>query len=444
MRLRFAYDGPEGQPFEVPDARLAILAPREGSDRDDDALYRNAFEQPVEGPRLREAARGAGRVLVLVDDATRSTPAARILPWLARELEQAGVRDEQVTVLTAQGTHRRMSEEELHRKLGPFRARWRVAQHDCKASAELHAFGTTREGLPVVANKLLAEADLAVGVGHVVSHGIMGFSGGAKIVLPGIAGEASEAWTHWRASFLPEEELLGVPANPIRRAIEDGARLAGLDAVLNIATDARGRVQRACYGDFVAAQRACAEAAAEHERADLDGPADVVVVEAAPADRDVWQSVKGLYAGTVAVAEGGTLILAAPNPEGVADNHPTFAALAGKSLDEIRARVERGQEQDVIGAAIAAFVARIRARSRVALVSSGVRADDARRMGMEPFASVQDALDDALREAGRDASVAVLRRGGTLLPVVGGRNDHLAAGARGTPSLLNSSSRPQA
>jgi nickel-dependent lactate racemase len=276
-------------------------------------------------------------------------------------------------------------------------------------------------------NRLLLEADLVLGIGQVGVHAIMGWSGGAKIVHPGVSGAATEAWTHWEASWHPTEALLGDPGNPIRREIEEGARKAGLAAVLNVVLDAQGRIQHAAYGDPVHAQRACAQVARLTHETRVGEPADVVVTDSRPADRDYWQSAKGLYGGTVAVKEGGSIVMASPNPEGVAGNHPELLDLAGLPLDEIRDRVAQGRVHDVIAAAVAAYTARIRERSDVHLVSSGIPAEQARRLGFTPHESVQSALDDALRKAGPRARVAILDGAGGLLPRVRGRNDHLGA-----------------
>ena len=427
MRTRFAAgDGPEGAPFEVPDERLVGVAePRAGAPADVDALVARALAAPASAPPLRERARGARRVLLLVDDATRHTPTARILPHVARELAAAGVPDSAVTVLTAQGTHRRMTEEELDRKVGPaLRARWRVEQHDWLDLRRLRSHGATRGGLPVVANALLAESDLVAGVGQVGVHGILGFSGGAKIVLPGVAGHDAEAWTHWRGSLLGAARLMGVPENPLRLEVEEGARMAGLHAVLNVALDRDGVPQRAAYGDPVRAQRECARTARDLAAARLAEAADVVVVDAAPADRDFWQSVKGLYAADVAMRDGALVVLVAANPEGVARNHPDFLSLAGLPSEEVRRRVEAGEARDQVGAAIAHWTARIRERSGgVLLVSRGVTPDEARALGFEPLPDAGRAVEEALRRAGPGARVAVLRRAGALLPVVPGRNE---------------------
>lgn len=404
----------------------AILEPRPAPPADEDALIAAALAEPLGTPQFHQLARSARRVLLLVDDVTRGTPTRRILPHVARELARAGIDDDQVTILTAQGTHRRMVAEELSRKIGAeFLARWRVVQHDYEDTASLHTCGVTREGLPVVVNRLVARSDVCIGIGQVGVHAILGFSGGAKIVLPGVAGAATERGTHWAATAYPQEALMGVLENPLRLAIEEGARMAGLDAVLNVALDAWGRVAFAAFGDHVDAQRACARVAREMAAAPrIDRPQQLVVTDSAPADIDYWQSAKGLYAATICVEEGGVIVMASPSPEGVASRHPELLALGRLSTSEIEQRVEAGRVRDVIAAAVAHYTARIRERSDVILVSSGIPPEQARSLGFTPAPSMAAAVEEALARLDSDARAIVLRRGGAVLPVVRGRNEH--------------------
>lgn len=419
MRHQYAhYSGAEGAPFEVPDG-TPILRPRTPPARDEPRLLRDATRDALQDELAR-----AGRVLLLVDDNTRGTRIHEMLPHVDRALDRAGIPDERVTILTAQGTHRRMRKDELEQKIGPaYLRRWRVEQHDYRDDANLTHVGETADGMPVVVNKLFLDHEARIGLGHVGVHAIMGFSGGAKIVLPGICGEASETWTHWTASWFPQEDLLGVMDGPIRQHIEEGARMAGLRTVFNVVMDAKRRVQHAKAGDLVEAQRSCAHVARDLHAATLDAPADIVITDSYPADRDYWQSAKGLYCGTIAVAEGGVIIMASPNPEGVADNHPNCRDLCGLPLEEIRRRVAANEVDDVIGAAIAAYTARIRKRSDVYLVSAGIRPDDVRAMGFTPFASIRDAISAAREKLHTNPTFAVLDGAGGLLPIVRGRND---------------------
>lgn len=426
MRARFDYDGLESATFEVDDAHLPSLHETTANVGPDPVeVVRGALDQPLGADRLADAVQGKRRILLLVDDNTRGTRLDLILPHVARAFEEARVDDESVTVLTAQGTHRKMTERELDQKLGPYARRWRVRQHDWLARERHVDLGETRGGMPIVVDKRLVDADFAIGIGHVGVHAIMGFSGGAKIVHPGVSGRATEAWTHWEASRHAVEALMGDPENRIRREIEEGARVAGLAAVVNVAQDLQGRIHHAAYGDHVKAHRACARVARELHEARVGEPADVVIADAKPADRDYWQSAKGLYTASVVVKDGGSIVLASPNPEGVADNHPSLLDLTALSLEEIQARVERGGVEDVIAAAIAAMTARIRERADVHLFSTGITPDEARRLGFTPHASLQDAVDAALAAQGPRARVAILRGAGNLLPLVRGRNDHL-------------------
>lgn len=425
MRHSFAYTGPEGGPFEIPDAReVAVLRSAPTRPVDEHEVLSMALAEPIGGPSLIDHVGNARRVLLLVDDGTRGTPVDRILPHLEPALQG---RD--VTILTAQGTHRHMSDGELAAKLGPYARTWRVLQHDWSARDDLEDLGETSGGMPVVVNRALARADVILGVGQVSPHAIMGYSGGAKIVHPGVSGAETETWTHWSANWHATEDLMGVEENPIRREIEEGARMCRLSAVLNVVLDAERRIQHAAYGDVVKAQRECARVSRLLHETPIVEQADVVIADSRPADRDYWQSAKGLYTASIAVKEGGSIVLASPNSEGVADNHPSLLDLAPLPLEEIRARVRAGSVKDVIAAAVAAYTARIRERANVHLVSSGIKLEEARRLGFTPHATLQAAVDAALDEQPRDARVTILHGAGSLFPRVRGRNDHLLSGA---------------
>src|SRR5205085_6207601 len=172
MKIDFPYPGYERvAPVEVPDANLmGVYAPRAvGQVNEEDVLARG-FSEPIGAPRLREAVKPTDRVLVLVDDGTRGTPVPRLLKRVAGELWAAGVLDRQITLLTAQGTHREMTEAELRQKLGDFYGRFETHQHRWLDEASLHEFGRTRDGTRVTANRLLAQADFILGSGSIVPH----------------------------------------------------------------------------------------------------------------------------------------------------------------------------------------------------------------------------------------------------------------------------------
>ena len=143
-----------------------------------------------------------------------------------------------------------------------------------------------------------------------------------------------------------------------------------------------------------------------------------MLIDSHPADRDFWQSAKGVYAGAMGVRDGGTLIVVSPNPEGVADNHANVLNIGYRPFAEIVRMVEAGEVDDVVGAAVLADVAQVMERTDCILVSPGVTREQTERLGFRYAGSAQAALEMAFMRQGNEAKVAVLRHGGRILPLI--------------------------
>jgi nickel-dependent lactate racemase len=397
---------------------VGVFAPRHVVDVDEESVIAHGMANPIGAPVLRDAVRSGDRVLVLVDDATRGTPTLLLLRYMSAELDAAGVADDRVALLTAQGTHRRMTDDEVRRKLGEFSDRFAVHQHDWLDEGSLCDFGRTSDGTPVRANRLLAAADFVVGIGSIVPHRIKGFSGGAKIAVPGVAGPEIQARNQWEAAQYSSAEVMGRTANPMRHRAEEAARLAGLRYLVNVVTDGGGRIGGCFVGDPIAAHRAGCRLSADINEVHPGRRADIVLADSHPADRDVWQSAKGFYAGDIAVRDGGTIIVVSPNPEGVAERHPILLRLGYRPFEEIARLVDSGGVDDVVGASVLADLARIVDRVDCILVSPGVTRGEAERLGLRHAPTAQDALTMAFERQGPAARIVVLRYGGRILPTV--------------------------
>ncbi|HEU4700083.1 MAG TPA: nickel-dependent lactate racemase [Gemmatimonadales bacterium] len=431
MRIDFPYPGYEAiAPVEVPDGNLmGVFAPRTFPDADESAVLREGFAAPHGAPRLRDAVQAAESVLILIDDATRRTPTAKILPFVLDELHAAGVPDRAIEFLEAPGTHRPMTESELKEKLGPAFGKYRVHQHHWLDRAALHDFGATHDGTPVTANRLLAERDFVLGVGSILPHRVKGMSGGAKIAFPGVSGREMMDRNQWEASMYMSETVMGIPENPMRLRMEEAARRAGLRYLVNVVYDVERRVVGCFTGDIVRAHRAGCVRAREVYAAHLPTRADVVLIDSHSADRDFWQSAKGPYAATIAVKDGGSIILVAPNPEGVATNHRNVLEIGYRPHAELVRMVQQGGVEDLVGIAVLADVCQIVDKSDCLMVSPGVKEADAAKLGFRWAPDAQTALAMALATQGRDATVAVLRYGGHILPVVDDERRELVADA---------------
>jgi nickel-dependent lactate racemase len=235
MKISFPYPGYEAiESVIVPDANLlAVFAPRTIGKINEEEILARGFAEPHHAMRLREAVKPTDRVLILIDDATRGTPVSRILHHVIRELWAAEVLDKQVALLTAQGTHREMGEQELTQKLGEFYGRFEVHQHRWLDESSLHNFGRTSDGTQITTIRLLLGADLVIGLGSIVPHRIKGFSGGAKIVFPGVSGREMQERNQWEAAHYKSEDIMGVPENPMRLRIEEAARMVGLRYIVS-------------------------------------------------------------------------------------------------------------------------------------------------------------------------------------------------------------------
>lgn len=422
MRISFSY--PEVDALEISDANLlSVLEPRAVEpSRPVADLTEAALDSPIESPRAEDVVSPSGSVLLLVDDITRQTPAGLILPPLLRRLARRGVQKKNVKILIAAGTHSSMTPQEIERKLGPHIPREHtVSIHHWKAEASLEQIAVTADGTPVRVHRMLRQADLVVGVGQIVPHRVMGFTGGATIVQPGVSGKEVTGYTHWLSALYPGREILGLAENPVRLEVERIARQAGLRFIINVVMDARHRVIHVVAGDVIAAHRRGAELARKIYGSPLPSAADIVVAESYPADYDLWQAAKGIYSSELSVRQGGVVILVTPCPHGVSTEHPEVEHIGYHTYAEVRSMVEKKQMTDLVAAAHLVHVGRvIRDKAHGIMVSPGIDPETQGHLGFEPARTPQLALAMGMAITGPDARVAVLRQGGNVLPLVTG------------------------
>ena len=212
---------------------------------------REALDRPVGTRPLRELARPGQRVCIVFTDITRASPDHLLVPALLNELEIAGVRDEDITLLCGIGMHRPSTREEKITKLGAdVVARYRVIDNEPQNPAALVDLGVTPGGVPVQAHRAAVEADLLIATGIVEPHQYAGYSGGRKTLAVGAAGEALIAHTHGPA-FVdhPGTRLGRIEGNPFHEAITEAARRASLRFILNVVLDDDKRILRVTAGD---------------------------------------------------------------------------------------------------------------------------------------------------------------------------------------------------
>lgn len=379
---------------------------------------RRALAAPIGSAPLQELARGSKKVVLVADDNTRLTPADSIIPLLLNELNAAGVPDSAITVIIALGTHRFMTDEEILSKFGPeVVSRVTIKNHPYKDPEQLVDLGLTANGTRISINREVFDADFKIGIGSIVPHHIPGFAGGAKIVQPGVSGEATTAETHL-LSVREKRSYLGIVDNPVRRELNSIARKIGLNTIFNTVLNRQGQVVRAFFGDVEQAFLAGVEVSRDVYAVELPQEADIALASSHPCDLEFWQAHKTLYAGDRAVRQGGVIIVVTPCYEGIAKTHTEMIDYAGLSPDAVRLMLDRGEIADEVAAALAIAWGQVRQRADVYFVSEGVSAEEARMLSFTPFRTVQEALDAAFEAQGANAKVAVLTHAPDMLPVI--------------------------
>jgi nickel-dependent lactate racemase len=275
-----------------------------------------AFAQPIGSPPLHELARGGRTACVVIDDLTRPTPGARLLPTVLDELNAGGIPDDRVTILAGIANHRPMLGPDLVRKIGPEAlSRCRISQH--LSWEGCLPVGTTTRGTPVELNAVWMAADVRVLVGSIIPHAGTGFSGGAKLLMPGIASiDAAEAF-HRGPVMQGRYDVVETEA---RLDAEEAARIGGATAIVNTVPTSRMGVAGLVVGDLVAAHRAGVAIAQRVFATHAPAAADVAVLSLYPKDGEFLQHLTAFAPYKTApepiVRDGGTIVVAVAASEG--------------------------------------------------------------------------------------------------------------------------------
>ncbi len=302
------------------------------------------------------------RVCLVVPDGTRSCP----LPLLMRAVHAAlDERAREVTVLIALGTHQGMSEEQLARHLGylPGRAEetypgWTILNHeswrtdtyvslgtiDSERLTELTGGRMTDESVEVRINRQVAEADVAIVVGPVFPHEVVGFSGGNKYFFPGVSGPELIDLSHWVGALITSAEMIGTRGvTPVRALINEAATLipARRLALCLVVRSGRDTLHAAAFGTPEDAWAACAEISAETHVSYRDVPVKRVLSIMPTKYQDIWTAAKGFYKLEPIVADGGEVIIYAPHITEVSVMHPHITEIGYHCRDYFLGQWER-------------------------------------------------------------------------------------------------------
>jgi nickel-dependent lactate racemase len=433
MQIQLAY-GKTRLPIQLPDEKTTVIEPKyvAGISRVDefDAIQA-ALRAPIASAPLRERVNENDRAAIVICDITRAIPTARLLPPLMDELKRAGVRDENIVILNATGTHRINTDEELKRMVGAeIFARYRVENHECHADAAHTFVGTTRGGRTVRVDARLLNASVRILTGFVEPHFFAGFSGGPKMVVPGLASLDTVMQMHdARLIAEPNARWGMVHDNPLWQELRDAAGLAlnrptprgeaafvfNFNVTLNRDLDMTGIF----CGDLDASHDAGCAFARKVAMQRVRAPFDIVVTTNSgyPLDLNLYQTVKGMSAAAQIVKEGGDIVVASECIEGI-PAHGKYGALLKKGstpdewLDMIHAPHFSEHDQWQVQ-----LQAQIQKKARVHLFADGLTDAEIRAAQILPTRDVEKTVRGLLADK-PDARICVLPEGPQTIPYI--------------------------
>jgi nickel-dependent lactate racemase len=364
------------------------------------AEIRSALAHPIGTPPLQDLVEAGSKVALLVDDLTRPTPAHLIVPVVLDELAAAGVEKRDISIVMALGSHRPMSDAEIAAKLGrEIVENYRVLNSRFDDPAHLVHIGDSEDGVRIFIDDEVVRARLRIGIGSIVPHAAVGWSGGGKIIYPGVAGKETVTQFHFTHG-LTEQNMTGREECVVRSRMERWVDIVGLEFIVNCVLTPEHDVYRVVAGHYVDAQREGVRIAGPVYCARAEERTDIVIAVSYFHDIDFWQATKGIYSGERLVRDGGTLLLLTPCPEGLGVHREFPLRIGREDNRQLLQKLLSGREPipaDPLPIPPGAMLAALRKRINCAVVSPGLRPEDMRAAGYESFPDAQSGIDTLMR-----------------------------------------------
>jgi lactate racemase len=406
---------------DVPSDRTTIIEP-EFRPPVQDAVgeVRAALRAPLGRPPLREMVQPGQRVAISICDGTRSQPRRETLTALLDELSHVPAGD--VLIMVATGTHRGNTPAELEAMIGrDLLSRYRVVNHDARDAASLAVVGTTSSGVAVSLNREFLAADVRITTGMVEPHFFAGFSGGPKMVCPGLAALDTVLTLHDARRIGDPMATWGVTeGNPIHDDVREISRMVGVHFSVDVTINRDKQITAVFAGDLFEEHRAACEAARHDAMRAVPQPFDVVLTSNSgfPLDQNLYQAVKGLSAAARVVKNRGTIVIAGECRDGIPAHGSYAQVLASAPTAEALLAMINAPGYSMPDQWQAQIQAQILMKADVLMKADGVGPDQLRAAHLQATDDPGEAVARALRRAGPEATLCVLPQGPRTIPYV--------------------------
>ena len=373
----------------------------------------HALQNPINSKRLSEIVKPGKKIAIITSDITRPMPSKIVLPPVIKEIEKAGCSLEDVTIVFGLGSHRKHTEEEK-KNLVSEEIYNKIKCVDSDPS-ECRHLGETSRGTPVDIFSVVADADYRICLGNIEYHYFAGYSGGAKAIMPGVSTKEAIQANH--SHMVKDSAKAGaIDDNPVRQDIDEVAKFINIDFIVNVVLNENKEIIYAVAGHYIDAHREGCRFLDKFYKCPIPEKADIVITTPGgfPKDINLYQAQKALDNAKHAVRNGGVVILVAACTEGLGEK--IFERWMTNAEDS-ESMISDIQEKFELGGHKAAAIALVKQKASIYLVSQ-MEPSFVKKIFMEPYSNVNEALQDALKKVGRDAQVLFMPFGGSTLPVI--------------------------
>lgn len=400
--------------FDIPENNyMGSLLPKEIQfDLKGEEEVKRSLENPIGTERLKDMVKPGEKIVIVTSDITRPMPSKTALPPVIEELKKAKVQERDITIVLALGSHRGHTEEEKKMLVGEgvYESGVQIIDSEMDRCVNL---GRCKNGTPIDIFEPVAKADRIICMGNIEYHYFAGYSGGSKALMPGVSSHDAIQANH--SNMVKEGARAGnLETNPVRQDIDEVGEHITIDFIINVVLNSKKEIVKAVSGHYIKAHREGCKVLDEMYGIKIEKQGDIAIVSPGgfPKDINIYQSQKGLDNAQHAVRDGGIIILVASAKEKFGES--TFEDwMLNKTPKEM---IKEIKENFKLGGHKAAAIAMVLEKAKIFMVSD-LEDDLLRKLNFVPFNTVQEAVDKALKELGKDAQILLLPSAGSTLPL---------------------------
>jgi nickel-dependent lactate racemase len=422
--MKFDY-GKNGLDIRIdPSWNTTILHPKEQDEIVNPVqTIKESLENPIGRPPLKNIINEKNEVknvCIVVNDATRPVPSHIILDGLVEKLNNYGIDDTQILILIATGLHRQSRKDELERIVGHnLINRLKIKDHNATDNKTLKYLGRTSDNVPIYINKHYYESDLKILTGYVEPHFFFGFSGGRKSIVPGIAGEETIQANHSAENIDSPYARFGIyKENPMHKISNEIAKLVGVDFIINVCINEKHQITKVAAGDLEQVHETLVNYQLKYVFREISELYDIVICGNGgyPLDLNLYQAVKSMAIGEMAVKKNGIIISVNELSDGVGEDNFKNLINSGKQPRKLYEEI-LNEEIIVPDQWEIQILTRVLMMADVYVVSE-LNKNELGNIGLKYAKSVEEAIEFGLKKLGPHARILILPNGPQLLPLL--------------------------